>query len=230
MTTVLINGIHGKMGTIAQTAIKQSDQLQLVGGCGSSDDLAKAIEQLKPDCVLELTRADCIYDNIKIIIDKKVNSVIGTSGLTNKQIKNINKECNDQGIGMIIAPNFSMGALLAMKFSEISASYFDHADIIETHHPDKIDKPSATAKTTAQKIQTIHQQQDKTDGVHIHSLRSPGFIAKQTVIFADKQQTLTISHNTNSRDAFIPGIQLACEKIKGLQHCVVGLESLMFDQ
>lgn len=239
---VIINGAQGKMGSLACETIEQSPDFVLVARLGRGSDLPSTIEQTKAAIVIDLTRADAAYSNTLAIIERGAHPVIGTSGLNPDQIHFLQACCEKKNLGGIIAPNFSIAAVLMMQFSAIAARYLDDVEIIEAHHPQKYDAPSGTAMKTAEMIATnrdklatpistkeiidgarggIHQ------GINIHSLRLPGLLARQDVIFGNPGETLSISHNSIDRASFMPGLLLCCRKVVTLSSLYYGLESLL---
>lgn len=239
---VIVNGSKGKMGALACETIAKEAEFELVAQLGKDDDLAHAIRQTKADIVLELTRADCVYANSKIIIQEGARPVIGASGLLEEQIKDLTQRCESQGLGGVIAPNFSIGAVLMMLFAAKAAEYLPEVEIIEAHHQQKLDAPSGTALKTAEMIQASRNQSPKQlplkemlagargasyQEVPIHSLRLPGILAQQQVLFGNQGETLSISHNSIDRTCFMPGIVLACQKVTSLHTLVYGLEHLI---
>jgi 4-hydroxy-tetrahydrodipicolinate reductase len=239
---IIINGAYGKMGSLLSEALMQTRDYHLLARCGRQDDLAAIIRQKKPDVVVELTSAEAVYANAKTIIEQGVKPLIGSSGLTLAQIEELEKISQEKKLGGIIAPNFSLGAILLMKYAEEIAHYYPQVEIIEMHHDYKKDAPSGTALKTAEMLAKTHcktapavQSKESIAGatgcrhqnIAIHSLRLPGFIARQDVIFADQGETLSISHNLIDRKAMLPGMMLSLKKIQHLDHLVYGLENLI---
>lgn len=238
---VIVNGAQGKMGALACETIKNHPDFELVGSLTRADDLSQAIPALKAEIVIDLTRADSVYANSLTIIDSGAHPVIGTSGLMDEQIQILKNRCDAQKLGGIIVPNFSIAAVLMMRFAAEAARYLTEVEIIEAHHQQKLDAPSGTAIKTAEMIakSRLAKQNElplqeiipgarggSHHGVPIHSLRLPGFIANQQVIFGSHGETLTISHNSIDRASFMPGIILACQQVQDLDTLYYGLETL----
>lgn len=236
---VMINGARGKMGALACETINQHPEFELVAALSRNDNLANAITSTKPHIVIDLTRADCVFNNTRTIIEHGAHPVIGTSGLLPDQINYLQTLCQDKKLGGIIAPNFSIGAILMMRFSALAARYLSNVEIIEAHHQQKYDAPSGTAMKTAEMIaaaRTLLPEEVPSQelvagargglhhGVPIHSLRLPGFVAKQEVVFGSIGETLTITHNSIDRASFMPGIILCCQKVQTIQSLYYGLE------
>lgn len=236
---VIINGANGRMGQVTQTAIAQENDLQLVACTNHGDNLANTITQTNADVVVDFTLPDCVYDNAKIIIDAGARPVIGTSGLTLEQVNSLKQHCADKNRGGIIAPNFSLGAILMMKYAQDAARYLPNVEIVEMHHQHKVDAPSGTAAKTAQMIADTQANSAPTQspkdpargdhhhGVPIHSVRLPGYFAHQAVIFGGDGETLTIRHDGMDRTSIMPGVMLACRKVMALDHLVYGLDELL---
>jgi len=149
---VIVNGANGKMGALACQTIQNHPEFELVAALGRQDDLGQHIDTTQAKIVVDLTRADCVYTNALTIIQHHAHPVIGTSGLVDDQIQTLQSQCQDQQLGGIIVPNFSIGAILMMHFSAIASRFLSEVEIIETHHQQKPDSPSGTAIKTADLI------------------------------------------------------------------------------
>ena len=262
MTTVLVNGACGRMGTAVLKAVQDDKDLQLVGAVdikGGADtgelaggpangikvetDLAAALERLKPEVMVDFTRPDVVFDNVKTALAHHVSPVVGTTGLSEAQKDEIRALAEQNDTPAFIAPNFAIGAVLLMLMSRMAAKYMPDVEIIELHHDKKLDAPSGTAIQTAQMIAEIrpehHQghpdEKEKMpgargaeyEGMHIHSVRLPGYVAHQEVIFGGLGQTLTIRHDSMARESFMPGVVMAAKKVRQLQGLTVGLDQLL---
>lgn len=206
-------------------------------------DLAKAIDTAKPDVMVDFTRPDVVFANAVIALEKKVAPVIGTTGLSADAKEKLAQLSRDNATPVFIAPNFAIGAVLMMLMCKQAAKYMPDVEIIELHHDKKLDAPSGTALQTAAMIAEVraaHQQGNpeekekvqgargaNVDGMHIHSVRLPGYVAHQEVIFGGLGQTLTIRHDSLNRESFMPGVCLACKKILDFHGLVVGLENML---
>ncbi|MBG78752.1 MAG: 4-hydroxy-tetrahydrodipicolinate reductase [Alphaproteobacteria bacterium] len=239
---VIVNGAQGKLGAVACKAIEEHPDFDLVGKLGRQDMLDEQIKKLNAEIVIDVTRADVVYKNAKTIIACNAHPIIGTSGLMDDEITELSRRCHEKKLGGIIVPNFSIGAVLMMKFASCAAKYFPEVEIIETHHQAKLDAPSGTAMKTADIIAKHRKQVKNTlslkelvqgvrggeyQDVTIHSLRLPGVLAKQDIIFGAHGETLTLSHNSIDRQAFIPGIILACQNVQQFDTLEYGLESIL---
>ncbi len=240
MIRVYINGA-GKMGKLAARNVEQDPKLELVGIGQREDDLAANIKQTNAQVVVDFTTSTAAYDNTRTIIDAGVHPVIGTSGLLPEQITELQRQCREQQLGGIIAANFSISVVLMMQFAQQAARHLPHVEIIELHHDKKKDAPSGTAIKTAT---MIAQNRDAAttspchevlagargatqDDIPIHSVRLPGLLAHQQIIFGSPGETLTLKHDTIDRQCFMPGVVLACKKVVNLNELVNGLEYII---
>lgn len=242
---VAVNGAKGKMGAESVNAIQADSELELVGAFEHDNNLIDSILDSKAEVVVDFTTAEFAFDNAKKIIDSGAHPVIGTTGFTPEQIEELTALCNELKRGAIIAPNFSVGAVLMMELSKQCAKHFPHVEIIELHHDRKADAPSGTSIKTAELIaQNREVPKPKVDekemiegarggvcnDIHVHSVRLPGLVANQQVLFGGLGETLTIKHDTINRQAFMPGVVMSCKKVKELDTLVYGLESILFEE
>lgn len=240
---ILVNGAFGRMGQMVVKTIQEYPEFELVGQTGRGYDLAKAITDSHAEVVIDFTHPSTVFENVKTIIEAGARPVIGTSGLTQEQISLLQDRCLALKRGGIIAPNFSIGALLMMKFAKEAAKYMPHVEIIEMHHDKKADSPSGTALRSAELIvegnlainqppltmrETIPGAGGANHhGVPIHSVRLPGLLAHQQIIFGETGETLILRHDSIDRQCFMGGIRLACEKVIKLDKLVYGLEEVL---
>ena len=195
-----------------------------------------------PDVVIDFTNAAWTPGLAEAALARNVRMVIGTTGLSGEFMTWLEKEAAARKIGVVVAANFAIGAVLMMHFAQQAARFFDNAEIIELHHDQKVDSPSGTAKTTAELMRAARENSfthpvseretlpgargAESGGIAIHSVRLPGLVAHQEVIFGGLGQTLTIRHDTTGRDSFMPGVILATREVIGLHKLVVGLDAL----
>lgn len=239
---VIVNGANGKMGALACKTIQNHPDFELVAGLNRTDDLRQAIIDNQAQIVIDLTRADCVYANSLIIVNAGAHPVIGTSGLLDNEIETLRLICEQKQLGGLIVPNFSIAAVLMMRFAADAARFLPDVEIIETHHPQKLDAPSGTAIKTAALIaaaRRLPKQQlplkELLPGargalhhdVNIHSLRLSGVLARQEVIFGNTGETLTIMHDSIDRSSFMPGLILACQHVQSLDTLYYGLDRLI---
>lgn len=237
---VIVNGAAGKMGTLSAEAIEQQGDLELVAAAGRGDDLGQLIHDTRATVVVDFTHADSAFDNAITIIENGARPVIGTSGLNQDSVNHLAELCQQKQLGGVIAPNFTIGAVLMMLLAKKAAPYYQYAEIIEMHHQHKSDAPSGTATRTAEMMvdanpNFIHPHMDDIsrgddqNGIPTHSVRLPGLFSHQSVIFGDEGETLTIRHDGTDRKAAMPGVVLACRKAAALDQLVYGLEHILDD-
>lgn len=241
-TRVLVNGASGRMGQLAVKTLAADPNFTLVGELGRKDDLATAIKNTKASIVVDLTNAEVVYKNTHTIIEMGAHPVIGTSGLQLKEIEVLQKFSLQKKIGGIIAPNFSIGAVLMMKYAKEIARYFSEVEIIEMHHNGKLDSPSGTAIRSAELIaegrttspkelpnkETVKGARGASyQHIPVHSVRLPGLVAHQQIIFGGTGETLTLRHDSIDRQCFMPGIILCCKKVLELHDLVYGMENIL---
>jgi 4-hydroxy-tetrahydrodipicolinate reductase len=241
---VAIAGHHGKVGSVLAAAFLHEPGIEYVGGVGASDDLAAFLKVKRPDALVDFTRPSVALHNALVAIAAGAAPVVGTTGVAADGIDKLETACKEKGLGGIVAPNFALGAVLMMHLAEIAAPHFDAAEIIEMHHAGKLDAPSGTALTTARRLaarrgskpfshkmpdqQTLAGTRGGEEGsVAVHSVRLPGFVADQEIIFGLPGQTLTIIHRTTSREAYVPGVLLAIRRVTSEPHFYRGLDQLL---
>jgi len=260
MIRVGVVGAMGKMGKEVINAICADEEFELVCAvdinnvdgmvCAKSEiriigDLKSAIQISKPDVMIDFTQPKYVFDNAKVCLENGVRPVIGTTGLTDEQIAELKRMAESKGLGCLIAPNFSTGAVLMMMFAKQAAKYFDNAEIIELHHNQKKDAPSGTAIKTAlmmsetgkmtftkgncEETETIEGSRGgkSYSDIHIHSIRMPGYIASQEVIFGASGQIFKIRHDSMDRQCYMAGVTLAINYVAENNNFVYGLENIM---
>ena len=243
---IIINGANGKMGRCACDYLPTQNDIKLVAKASRGDDLIALVNQHQADVVIDLTNANSAMANTTAILESGARAVIGTSGFSQADIDQLQQTTEKLQRGCIIAPNFSIGAVLMMEFTKKAARYIPNVEIIEAHHEHKLDAPSGTSIKTAQLIESVRKQYDVTPvsdatkkidyegargglchGVPIHSLRMPGVLANQEVVFGSTGETFSLSHVSIDRSAFMPGIAMACRQVMQLNKLVYGLENLL---
>jgi 4-hydroxy-tetrahydrodipicolinate reductase len=228
MIRVAVVGAAGRMGETVCAAVEGAEDMELVGRAdprlqSTLEDLLTAANP--PDVVVDFTQPDTALGNALSCVRAGVHVVVGTTGFDPAPLSQARPAENRPKANVLIAPNFAIGALLLMRFAVEAARHMEKAEIIELHHDRKLDAPSGTAARTAQLMA------EATGGAPppIHSVRLPGLVANQEVIFGDVGQTLTIRHDTIGRESFMPGVLLAIRRVGSLEHSpVVGLEQLLF--
>ena len=241
---VLVNGATGKMGREVLKAVHNDTELTLVGGvdpshggkdvsefigtsplnCKIYSQLEEGIEAVQPDVIVDFTTPAIIFDNAKLMLSKGIHVVIGTTGLTEAQRNELDAIGRAHGANCLVAPNFSLGAVMMMKTAAELAPYFPDVEIIELHHNHKYDAPSGTAVLTAKLINDAKQAANVKAAEDLTRESLPGYVAHQEVIFGGYDETLVIRHDSLSRLSFMPGVVLACKKIKDFAGLTYGLE------
>lgn len=212
-------------------------------GVTVSATIEEALSRAKADVMVDFTVPALAYHHTKVAIEHGVRPIMGTTGFTPEQIEELDKLCQEKGIGALIAPNFSIGAILMMKFAAEASKYMPHVEIIEYHGDQKLDAPSGTSIKTAELISQVRQELRQGNpneeeviegarggyynGFRIHSVRLPGVFAQQEVVFGGYGQTLKIRHDSYDRAGYMPGVNVAVKKVMGYSGLIYGFEHLM---
>jgi 4-hydroxy-tetrahydrodipicolinate reductase len=245
MINVAVLGARGRMGSEVVKAVEATDGLALVAAL----DLGDSLEQLKGSAahvVVDFTTPDSVMSNLEFLINNGINVVVGTTGFDDAKLATVKGWlAQNPSVGVLIAPNFAIGAVLMMEFAEKAARYFESAEIIELHHPAKVDAPSGTAARTAElmsaarKAAGLGAMPDATttalDGargaivgeIPVHSVRARGLVAHQEVLFGGLGESLTIRHDSIDRAGFMPGVVLGVRKIVNTPGLTHGLDKFM---
>jgi 4-hydroxy-tetrahydrodipicolinate reductase len=238
-------GAHGKVGSEICKAVQAADDLELVAEVDHGDDVA-ALVTSGAEVVVDFTHPDVVMDNLEFCIDHGIHAVVGTTGFDDARLDQLRTWLEQSpATGVLIAPNFSIGAILMMRFAAAAAPFYDSVEIIELHHPTKADAPSGTARRTAELIAAARReagsapQPDATstllegargsdvDGVRVHALRIRGMVAHQEVVLGGPGETLTIRHDSMDRASFAPGVLTGVRRIAGRPGLTVGLEPFL---
>lgn len=236
MTRVAVIGAKGRMGSIACETIRSADGMELVAEIGREDPLDPIVAAV--DVAVELSTPSSVEKNTRFCVENSIPTVVGATGMSEDTISDLGAIADSNGVGLLVVPNFALGAVLMMRFASLAAPYFKWAEIIERHHEKKVDAPSGTALRTASMMELAPREtsEDETasdarglgrGGVQIHSLRLPGSVAHQEVILGAPGETLSIKHDSIDRSSFMPGLLLAIEKAPQLRGAVVGLENIL---
>ena len=225
---VAVAGASGRMGRETVAAVQAEDDLELVAEINRGDNLAGVLAATKPAVLVDFSVPDSLVDSIETALIAGVVPIVGTTGLSQSDIAIVRELCCQYEVGALIAPNFAVGAVLLMRFARDAARFLPDAEIIEMHHEKKLDAPSGTAAKTAEMIAEGRAEAQPTElpaeavetlpgarggkgegDVPIHSIRLPGFVASEIVIFGGPGQTLTLRHDSIDRKSFMPGVLLA---------------------
>jgi 4-hydroxy-tetrahydrodipicolinate reductase len=246
--TVGVLGAAGKVGREVCVAVEAADDLALVARVDVTED-SDSLEDLVTAgarAVVDFTHPDVVMDNLEFCIDHGIHAVVGTTGFDEERLALLRRWLADApGVGVLVAPNFSIGAVLMMRFAAEAAPFFDSVEIVELHHPQKADAPSGTARRTAELVARARQEAgagpipDATStalegargadvaGVRVHGLRIQGMVAHQEVVLGGLGETLTIRHDSMDRASFTPGVLTALRAIADHPGLTVGLEHLL---
>ena len=249
MIKVAVCGALGKMGREVVEAVKNCELTELSAKIDiAGDDTYKSIEEAHKSChidvLVDFTQPASIFENAKYCLNNGIKIVIGTTGLTDEQIAELQKLSKEKNTGCLIAPTFSTGEVLMMMFAKQASKYFDNAEIIELHHNQKKDAPSGTAIKTALMMSEEKETFTKDNcpeketikgsrggisysDIHIHSVRMPGYIASQEVIFGSSGQIMTIRHDSMDRKCYMQGVLLAVKHVADKNDFIYGLENIM---
>ena len=238
-------GALGKVGREVCAAVDSADDMTLVASLDAGDDLQGLVDS-GAEAVVDFTHPDAVMGNLAFCIEHGIDAVVGTTGFDDARLQTLRDQvAATPGSGVLIAPNFSIGAILMMRFSAQASRYFESVEIVELHHPDKADAPSGTAARTARLIAEARRDAglgvppDATstglDGargadvedIHVHSLRIRGLVAHQEVVLGGPGETLTIRHDSLDRISFMPGVLLGLRRIGSAPGLTVGLETFL---
>jgi 4-hydroxy-tetrahydrodipicolinate reductase len=238
-------GAQGRMGQQVCRAVEAAEDMKLVAAIDAGD-LLSSVADAGVQVVVDFTHPDAVMDNLKFVIEHGIHAVVGTTGFTAERLDTLRGWLKDApGTGVLIAPNFGIGAVLAMKFAALAAKYYDSVEVIELHHPNKADAPSGTAVHTAQLIAQaradagLPAMPDATtqqvpgsrgadiEGVRVHALRIAGMVAHEEIVLGREGETLSIRHDSLDRTSFMPGVLLGVREISARPGLTVGIEPLL---
>lgn len=222
MIRVVVAGAAGRMGSLVVPALAAAEGLELAGTLVRGSDAAAIFELCRPDVLLDFTVAAASRELGPLAGERGICPVIGTSGLTPADVAALGAACRHGGVGGLVVPNFSIGAVLQMRFAEQAAARLPCAGIRETHHPGKKDSPSGTALATAHRIEAACGRAPP-----IESQRREGLVALQEIDYSQPGERLSLVHEVTDRRAYLPGILLAVRSVRGLRELVVGLDALL---
>lgn len=237
MIRVAVIGARGRMGSVTCDAVEADPGCELVAPISSGDSLETVLDR-GADVAVEFTTPATVAGNTAWLLERGVHVVVGATGLDEDGLADLERRCGPANC--LVAPNFSIGAVLMMRLAGQAARHLPQAEVIEYHHPAKVDAPSGTALSTARRIAEARgdaaappgeqpSRGARIDDVPVHSVRLPGFVADQDVILGGPGERLVISHGTIDRSAFMPGVLLAVKRIAGLPGLTVGLDRLLDD-
>jgi 4-hydroxy-tetrahydrodipicolinate reductase len=241
-------GVLGALGTVGRevcAAVDEADDMELVARLDADDDVAELVES-GAEVVVDFTHPDVVMDSLEFLIDHGIHAVVGTTGFDDERLGQLRAWLESSPrTGVLVAPNFSIGAVLMMRFAAEAAPYYESVEIVELHHPDKADAPSGTARRTASLVADARREAGlgpvpdatstaidgargaEVDGIHVHGLRVRGLVAHQEVILGGQGETLTIRHDSLDRVSFTPGVLRGVREIGDHPGLTVGLEAIL---
>jgi 4-hydroxy-tetrahydrodipicolinate reductase len=242
---VAVLGAKGRMGATVCDALRASNDLELVAEFDIGDE-REVITSSGAQVAVDFTTPDAVMGNVEFCVASGINVVVGTTGFDAGRIAKVQTWLDAApSVGVVIAPNFGIGAVLMMAFAEKAAPYFESAEIVELHHPGKVDAPSGTSQRTAERIAAARHAAGRgampdatssglegargadVEGVRVHAVRLSGLVAHQEVLFGGHGETLTLRHDSLDRTSFMPGVLLAVRAVGSRPGLTVGLESLL---
>jgi len=222
---VAVSGAAGRMGQTVCAAVEGADDMELVARADPALETAlkQALSESGPDVVVDFTVPDAVFENARLCLEHGAHVVVGTTGMTDAQVDELREAAQRSPGNCLIVPNFAIGAVLMMEAAKMIAPHMPDCEIVELHHDQKLDAPSGTAKRTAELIAQAGGRAEPP----IHSVRLPGLVAHQEVLFGGLGQTLSVRHDSISRESFMPGVLIAVRRVGGLDGLVAGLENVL---
>ena len=249
MIKVAVSGAMGRLGSVIAKGISNAGDMQLsgvynpahVGKVVAGVEVEDSLENIKAQIIVECTHPDVVMENLKKWHAKGVSVVVGTSGFTNDRIQEVKTFWGEDDPGCLIVPNFSIGAVLMMRFAEIASAYFDSVEIIERHENTKPDAPSGTALATAMRMRKVRNEAEEINndevvkgargglvsGIHVHSLRMKGLLSDQEVAFSNLGETFSINHRSTSYESFVNGALVAIRYVPTIKGVAIGLDAAL---
>lgn len=245
MLKVGVLGAKGRVGSAVVAGVNKAEDLELAAEIGSGDELQQLLDA-KVDAIVDFTTPGAVMGNLEFCINHGIHCVVGTTGFDDERYQQVRDWCADnEGVGVLIAPNFAISAVLTMAFARQAAPFFESAEVVEFHHPNKLDAPSGTAVKTAQGIAEARREAnmpampDKTeqaldgargadvDGVPVHAVRMQGMVAHEEVIFGTTDQSLTIRQDSYGRESFVPGVLTGVREVANHPGLTIGLDEYL---
>ena len=239
MTRVAVLGAQGRMGSEVVRAVQAADDLELAAAL----DVGDPLDLSGADVAVDFTHPDAVMDNLRACVEAGVHAVVGTTGFDEPRLAELRRLTDGTGVGILVAPNFGIAAVLMMQFAAQAARFFESVEIVELHHPRKADAPSGTARRTAELVAQAREgmgaMPDATStaldgargadvaGVRVHAVRLAGLVAHQEVLLGGAGESLTIRHDSYDRASFMPGVLLGVREIAARPGVTVGLEHLL---
>ena len=245
MIKVGVLGAAGRVGSAVVAGVEKADDLQLAAEVNSGDSLQVLVDE-GVDVIVDFTTPNAVMDNLEFCINNGIHCVVGTTGFDDERYQKVRDWCAaNEGVGVLIAPNFAISAVLTMAFARQAAPFFESVEVVEFHHPNKLDAPSGTAVKTAQGIADARKEAgladmpDATeqaldgsrganvDGVPVHAVRMQGMVAHEEVIFGTTEQSLTIRQDSYGRESFVPGVLTGVREVANRPGLTIGLDAYL---
>lgn len=245
MIKVGVLGATGKVGSAVVAGVEKADDLQLAAKVSAGDSLQVLVDE-GVDVIVDFTTPNAVMDNLEFCISNGIHCVVGTTGFDDERYQKVRDWCAaNEGVGVLIAPNFAISAVLTMAFARQAAPFFESAEVVEFHHPNKLDAPSGTAVKTAQGIADARKEAGLTempdateqaldgsrgasvDGVPVHAVRMQGMVAHEEVIFGTTEQSLTIRQDSYGRESFVPGVLTGVREVANRPGLTIGLDAYL---
>lgn len=245
MIKVGVLGATGKVGSAVVAGVEKADDLQLAAKVSAGDSLQVLVNE-GVDVIVDFTTPNAVMDNLEFCINNGIHCVVGTTGFDDERYQKVRDWCAaNEGVGVLIAPNFAISAVLTMAFARQAAPFFESAEVVELHHPYKLDAPSGTAVKTAQGIADARKEAGLTempdateqaldgsrgasvDGVPVHAVRMKGMVAHEEVIFGTTEQSLTIRQDSYGRESFVPGVLTGVREVANRPGLTIGLDAYL---
>ena len=245
MIKVGVLGATGKVGSAVVAGVEKADDLQLAAKVSAGDTLQVLVDE-GVDVIVDFTTPNAVMDNLEFCINNGIHCVVGTTGFDDERYQKVRDWCAaNEGVGVLIAPNFAISAVLTMAFARQAAPFFESAEVVEFHHPNKLDAPSGTAVKTAQGIADARKDAGLTempdateqaldgsrgasvDGVPVHAVRMQGMVAHEEVIFGTTEQSLTIRQDSYGRESFVPGVLTGVREVANRPGLTIGLDAYL---
>ena len=245
MIKVGVLGAQGKVGSAVVAGVKKAEDLELAAEINKGDSLQTLVDE-GVDVIVDFTTPNAVMDNLEFCINNGIHCVVGTTGFDDARYQQVRDWCAaNEGVGVLIAPNFAISAVLTMAFARQAAPFFESAEVVEFHHPNKLDAPSGTAVKTAQGIAQARKEAgmgampDATeqaldgsrgadvDGVPVHAVRMQGMVAHEEVIFGTTDQSLTIRQDSYGRESFVPGVLTGVREVANRPGLTIGLDEYL---
>lgn len=245
MIKVGVLGATGKVGSAVVAGVEKADDLQLAAQVSAGDSLQVLVDEAV-DVIVDFTTPNAVMDNLEFCINNGIHCVVGTTGFDEERYQKVRDWCAaNEGVGVLIAPNFAISAVLTMAFARQAAPFFESAEVVEFHHPNKLDAPSGTAVKTAQGIADARKEAGLTDmpdateqaldgsrganvdGVPVHAVRMQGMVAHEEVIFGTTEQSLTIRQDSYGRESFVPGVLTGVREVANRPGLTIGLDAYL---